>query len=361
MDQGIQLQLDTRLGHFSLQVELDLPGRGVTALFGHSGSGKTSLLRGIAGLQGFTGRLRVNGQTWQDAQTLLPVHRRPIGYVFQEASLFAHLDVARNLDFGLRRVPPAQRRVELAQVVEWLGIESLMGRRPEHLSGGERQRVAIARALLTSPQLLLMDEPLSALDEQSKREILPYLERLHDSLAIPVLYVSHSLAEVTRLADHMVWLEGGRVRDQGSLQQVMSNMDLALAHESEAAAVMDTTVVEHDDHYHLTALDCVFGRLWVKRLHKNKGSPVRVSIPARDVSLALETEAKSSILNVWEAVVIEIANAEPGQVMVKLCCPQQVGRQPLLARITARSRDHLGLQEGSRVYARIKSVGLMEA
>ena len=163
-----------------------------------------------------------------------------------------------------------------------------------------------------------------------------------------------------RLADHMVWLKGGRVVEQGPLQQVLSNMDLAIAHEGEAASVMDTTMVEHDEKYHLTALDSRFGRLWVQPLDLEICEPVRVTIPARDVSLALAPEEKSSILNVWEAVVIDIAEAEPGQVMVKLCCPEQGGRQPLLARITTRSRDHLGLEVGSRVYARIKSVGLLE-
>jgi molybdate transport system ATP-binding protein len=357
---GIHASFRASLGDFSLEVDLDLPGRGVTALFGHSGSGKTTLLRSIAGLQRFDGQLYINQECWQDGSHFLPVHQRPIGYVFQEASLFPHLSVLQNLEFGLRRIPVEQRRVSIEQVVEWLGIGHLLKRKPQRLSGGERQRVAIARALLTSPKLLLMDEPLSALDEQSKQDILPYLERLHDSLAIPVLYVSHSLAEVMRLADHMVWLKGGRVVEQGPLQQVLSNMDLAIAHEGEAASVMDTTVAEHDRQYHLTALDSRFGRLWVKPLDLAIGEPVRVTIPARDVSLSLEKEEKSSILNVWEAVVIDIAEAEPGQVMVKLCCPEQGGKQPLLARITTRSRDHLGLEVSSRVYARIKSVGLLE-
>jgi molybdate transport system ATP-binding protein len=248
----------------------------------------------------------------------------------------------------------------LEQVVEWLGIGYLLERQPLRLSGGERQRVAIARALLTSPELLLMDEPLSALDERSKREILPYLERLRDELAIPILYVSHSLKEVARLADHMVWMQGGKAIDSGPLQQVLTNMELAISHEEEAAAVMETVVAEHDEHYHLTALDSRFGRLWVKPLKRAVGERVRVSIPARDVSLSLEKEEKSSILNIWEAVVIAIADAEPGQVMVKLCCPENAGNQPLLARITTRSREHLHLVEGSHVFARIKSVGLLE-
>lgn len=356
----IEAKFQARLGAFSLDIDLQLPGRGVIALFGHSGSGKTTLLRSIAGLERFSGRLMVNGQVWQDQSTFLPVHRRPLGYVFQEASLFPHLSVKKNLTFGLKRIPPSERQIELNQVVDWLGIEHLLARKSQRLSGGERQRVAIARALLTSPRLLLMDEPLSALDERSKQDILPYLERLHDELAIPVLYVSHSLKEVARLADHMVWMEGGRVKQSGLLQQVLTNMDLAVSHEDEAAAVMETVVAGHDKTYHLTALDSRFGRLWVKPLKRAEGEKVRVSIPARDVSLSLDKEERSSILNIWEAVVIEIVEAEPGQVMLKLCCPENAGNQPLLARITTKSRDNLQLREGSRVYARIKSVGLLE-
>ncbi|MBD3671600.1 MAG: molybdenum ABC transporter ATP-binding protein [Gammaproteobacteria bacterium] len=357
----ITAHVRARLGDFALDVELELPGRGVTALFGHSGSGKTTLLRAIAGLERFEGHLKVNGESWQNTDKTLAVHKRPIGYVFQEASLFAHLNVEQNLAFGLRRVPAASRRIEMQQAVEWLGLTHLLRRAPARLSGGERQRVAIARALLTTPELLLMDEPLAALDEQSKQEILPYLERLHEHLAIPVLYVSHSLSEVARLADHMVWLESGRVRQQGPLQEVLGNMKLATQHGEEAVSVMDTTVAEHDKHYHLTALDSRFGRLWVRQLERVIGTAVRVSIPARDVSLSLEREQNSSILNVWEAEVVEISSLEHGQVLLKLCCPQQqAGKEPLLCRITQRSCDQLGLVPGSRVFARIKSVGLLE-
>lgn len=356
----IEACFHAQLGAFHLDVELQLPGRGVIALFGHSGSGKTTLLRSIAGLERFSGRLIINGETWQDEKIFLPVHRRSIGYVFQEASLFPHLSVEKNLTFGLQRITAPERQIGLQQVVDWLGIEHLLMRMPQRLSGGERQRVAIARALLTSPQLLLMDEPLSALDERSKHDILPYLERLHDELAIPMLYVSHSLKEVNRLADHMVWMEGGRVKGNGPLQQILTNMELAVSHEDEAAAIIETVVAGHDEAYHLTALDSHFGRLWVKPLKRALGEKVRVSIPARDVSLSLEKEERSSILNIWEVVVVDIVDAEPGQVMIKLCCPENAGSQPLLARITARSRDNLQLVQGSRVYARIKSVGLLE-
>lgn len=357
---GIKAEIRTRLGEFTLDVSLDIPARGITALFGHSGSGKTSLLRAVAGLQVFEGSLSVGDEVWQQGRKVLPLHKRPIGYVFQEASLFPHLSVKENLLFGFKRIPKKARRLTLEQVVEWLGLESLLERRPQRLSGGERQRVAIGRALLTSPKLLLMDEPLSALDEQSKRDILPYLERLHDYLPIPVLYVSHSLTEVARLADHMVWMKAGRVVDSGSVQSMLTKMDLALSHGDEAAAVLDTVVAGHDEKYFLTALDCRFGRLWVKAMERRLGEGVRVRIPARDVSLSLEEETQSSILNIWRAEVVDIAAADPGQVLVKLCCPERMGDQPLLARITSKSHDRLGLRIGLQLYARIKSVGLLE-
>jgi molybdate transport system ATP-binding protein len=357
---GIQAEIKNRLGDFTLDVSLDLPAQGITALFGHSGSGKTSVLRAIAGLTPFDGHLTVGGEEWQGGGKVLPVHRRPLGYVFQEASLFPHLSVQENLLFGFKRIPKSSRQLSLAQVVEWLGLEPLLQRRSQRLSGGERQRVAIGRALLSSPRLLLMDEPLSALDEQSKREILPYLERLHDFLPIPVLYVSHSLTEVARLADYMVWLKAGRVHDNGSVQEMLTKMELALSHGDEAAAVLDTVVAGHDEKYHLTALDCRFGRLWVRAMDKRLGESVRVRIPARDVSLSLEEETQSSILNIWRAEVVDIAAADPGQVLVKLCCPERRGSQPLLARITCKSQDRLALRIGSQLYARIKSVGLLE-
>lgn len=216
---GIQARFRLDWPGFRLDVDLTLPGRGVTALFGHSGSGKTTLLRCIAGLerspQGF---LSFKGEVWQDAATWLPTYRRPLGYVFQEASLFPHLTVMGNLRYGLRRVTAGQR-AHLEQAIELLGIAPLLKRRPDRLSGGERQRVGIARALAVNPRVLLMDEPLAALDHQRKQEILPYLERLHDTLAIPVLYVSHSPDEVARLADHLVVMEDGQAlaRDRKSV------------------------------------------------------------------------------------------------------------------------------------------------
>lgn len=355
----IEARFKASLGAFNLDVDLQLPGRGVIALFGHSGSGKTTLLRSVAGLEKFAGRLIVNGEVWQDESRFLPIHRRPLGYVFQEASLFPHLSVRKNLIFGLQRISPAERQIELEQVVEWLGIAHLLGRKPQRLSGGERQRVAIGRALLTSPRLLLMDEPLSALDDRSKQEILPYLERLHDALSIPVLYVSHSIDEVARLADYLVLLEQGRVQASGPIAEVMTRIDLALAREQEAESIIEATVAEHQPEFHLSRLDFSGGSLMTRMLTAPLGSRQRVRIHARDVSLALSAHSDSSILNILPAKILEFVPLTEWQMLVRL----GLGRDasiPLLARITRRSAEQLALAPGKEVYAQVKSVVLAE-
>jgi molybdate transport system ATP-binding protein len=238
----IDARLKIAYSGFSLDVDLHLPGRGVTALYGHSGSGKTTCLRCIAGLeraeQGF---IQINDEVWQDSERriFVPPHKRALGYVFQEASLFPHLSVLANLQFGLKRIAKAQRRVDMAQATELLGIGHLLERHPQHLSGGERQRVGIARALLTSPKLLLMDEPLAALDSQRKNEILPYLQRLHDELDIPVLYVSHAQDEVARLADHLVLLSDGKALASGPIGETLARLDLPMALGDDAGVIIE--------------------------------------------------------------------------------------------------------------------------
>ncbi|MBS1247706.1 MAG: modC [Proteobacteria bacterium] len=346
---------------FTLDVDLQWPGRGVTALFGPSGSGKTSLLRCVAGLERATrGYLAVNGQVWQDdaRRLFMPTHRRPLGYVFQEASLFPHLSVRRNLEFGLKRTPVAERQVGLEQIITLLGIGPLLDRRPAHLSGGERQRVAIARALAASPRLLLMDEPLAALDLKRKGEILPYLERLHSELDIPVLYVSHSPDEVARLADHVVYLEAGQARAVGPLNEILTRPDLPLVHLDEASAVLDARVAGHDEVYHLTEVNIPGGRLAVSHSALPVGAPTRVRIHARDVSLALQPPERSSIQNVLSANVLDVqGDRDPAQALVRL----DLGEGAiLLARITQRSVAHLGITPGMKVYAQVKSVALMD-
>lgn len=346
-----------QLESFTLDATFSAPAVGVTALFGPSGSGKTTLLRCIAGLERAAGSLHVNGEVWQDNTTFVPTYKRPLGYVFQEASLFSHLSVRANLEYGFKRIAPAERKVPLEQVVEWLGLSHLIERNdPEKLSGGERQRVAIGRALLTSPRLLLMDEPLSALDTTSKQEILPYLERLHGELDIPVLYVSHALDEVARLADHLVLLEQGRVIASGALNETLARLDLPTARLDDAGAVIETKVAQHDETYHLTRLDFSSGNLWVGRVNQPLGSRVRARVLARDVSIATQLPRGSSITNILNVRIAEIRDEEPNQVSLQLVVG---GKHLLLSRITRRSRDLLDLTVGMEVYAQVKSVALI--
>ncbi len=353
----VRAQFKTQLGNFLLDAEFTAPATGVTALFGTSGSGKTTLLRCIAGLERAVGVLHVNGEMWQDDTHFLPTYKRSLGYVFQEASLFAHLSVRANLEYGYQRIAPSARKVPLEQVIEWLGLSHLIHRKdPAKLSGGERQRIAIGRALLTSPRILLMDEPLSALDTHSKQEILPYLEQLHREMNIPVIYVSHALDEVVRLADHMVLLEQGRVIACGALDETLARLDLPTAHFDDAGVLIEGKVVEHDEKYQLARLDMVGGELWVGAVKQSLGTVVRARVLARDVSIATHVPQGSSINNILPAKLVELRQEAGGKVMLKL----QVGEsQVLLSRITQRSCDALALKVGANVFAQVKSVALM--
>ena len=345
-------------GAFKFDVDLALPGRGVTALFGHSGSGKTTVLRVLAGLERVPGaRVALGDEVWQDdaRKVFVPTHERGIGYVFQEASLFPHLNVRANLEFGRKRLKPAERRFDLMTVAELLGIERLLDARPATLSGGERQRAAIARTLLASPRLLLMDEPLAALDMRRKLEILPYLERLHDELALPVVYVSHAADEVARLADYLVVLEEGRVLASGPLAATLARLDLAANFQDDAGVMIDTRLEAHDADG-LSHLAFAGGELLVGRRDVAIGTRVRCHIHARDVSLALERPRGSSITNILPARVDAVGpSGTPGQVLVRLL----VGDTALLARITERSRRELAIAPGSTVWAQVKAVALL--
>ncbi len=341
---------------FKLDVDLELPGHGVTALFGHSGSGKTTLLRLIAGLEHAPdGRLLVNGETWQDGSLFLPTHRRPLGYVFQEASLFPHLSARGNLEYGMKRAAEPLARAALDHIIELLGIGHLLERKPDKLSGGERQRVAIARALAVKPRLLMMDEPLAALDHQRKAEILPYLERLHRELSIPVLYVSHSPDEVARLADTVVLLDEGRVTAMGPVAEIMARLDLPLAHGGDAGVMVESIIGAHDSDFALTRLDFAGGHLWLPRHASSVGSPVRARILARDVSLALSEPHETSILNILPAEVVETAPEGDGRTQVRL----SLKGIPLLAQVSCKSAALLALVPGRRVFAQIKAVSIL--
>jgi molybdate transport system ATP-binding protein len=354
---GIQARFQHSYTGFTLDVNLELPGKGVTALFGPSGCGKTTLLRCMAGLtRASQGQLTVQGAVWQDTNHFMPTHQRALGYVFQEANLFAHLNVQRNLLYGQARVPSTERRVELASVVHLLGIAHLLERLPQGLSGGERQRVAIARALLTSPRLLLMDEPLAALDLARKKEFLPYLERLHDELDIPVLYVSHAPDEVARLADHIVVMEAGRAVAVGPLTETLARLDLPIHLGEDAGVVLHAVVVERDAAWHLARVEFPGGSLWVRDAGHALGQAVRVRILARDVSIALAPVSGVSIQNCLSATVEQMADDyHPALSLLRL----RMGESPLLARLTRRSAAGLKLEPGKPVWVQIKAVALI--
>ncbi len=354
---SIEARFRVERADFRLEVDLRLSETGITAVLGPSGSGKTTLLRAIAGLEYHVDSfLRIGDTIWQDDNRFLAAHNRPVGFVFQEASLFAHLSVEGNILYGYRRVPDEERKVSVDDVVQLLGLQDMLQRDPLSLSGGERQRVAIARALAVSPRLLLMDEPLASLDVKRRKQILPYLESLHAELEIPVIYVTHLSDEAAQIADDIVLLEAGQVKGFGPVSEMFARLDLSMAHREEAGAVIDAVVEAHDDEYQLTLLSFAGGRMAIGRQALTAGSAVRLRVAARDVSLTLEHQTGTSILNIFPATVDEIKPDGDVRVTVKL----SLGGTSLLARITRKSSVILGLKPGKRVYAQVKSVALLQ-
>ena len=353
-------RFDVQYAAFHLHAAVEIPMQGVTAIFGPSGCGKTTFLRCMAGLERSSrGVIRFGDVVWQDEarSIFLPVVKRPIGYVFQEPRLFPHLSVRANLLYGFKRIPRKQRRLSFEGIVEILDLHDLLKRRPHHLSGGEQQRVAIGRALLTSPALLLMDEPLSSLDMTRKNEILPFLQRLNQDLRVPVLYVSHDLNEIVQLADHVVVIKEGTIVATGTIQDVFARLDLpGLVEPNVVGAVIETTVAAHEPQFGLTRVEFSGRSLFIPQRALPVGTSLRVQILARDVSLVVGVPAsQSSVLNALEARVIEIkeSGSDPYTVKVKL----DVGC-PLLAVITRKSLHQLKLHPGQKVQAHFKAVAL---
>ena len=343
---------------FIFKVDLEIPVHGFTVLFGPSGSGKTSFLRCISGLERSPeGFLRIGDETWQDEKRgiFVPTSERQIGYVFQETRLFPHLNVEGNLRYGLKRCTPQNGDALFSQVVEIMGLGPLLSRHSGNLSGGEKQRVALARALLTRPRLLLMDEPLAALDTKRKQEILPYFQRMQSELSIPVFYVSHSLNEVLQLVDTLLLMDQGKIVAAGPVEDVFSHPNLGrhLGH-SLVGTVLGTTVVRQDEEFQLTVLKFNDHILYVPRRDVYPGNRLRVHIRAEDVTLAVAPiEYQTSVLNVLPAQIVEVrSNAEDGckvDVTLDIGCP-------LLASITRKSLAHLNLQSGQNIYAHIKAI-----
>jgi molybdate transport system ATP-binding protein len=353
----IDVDIQRRVGDFEVKVAFRAEAP-VVGLFGRSGSGKTTVVNAIAGiLRPRRGRIVINGETLFDSDRGIDVapERRRLGYVFQDDLLFPHLSVEANLLYGYRRASADARVIDPGHVTELLGLRALLKRTPETLSGGERQRVAIGRALLAQPRLLLMDEPLASLDLRRQNEVLRYIEQLRDDLAIPIVYVSHSVAEITRLADTVVLLSEGKSLAAGDVESVMGRMELRpYTGRHEAGAVIETSVMSHDLEYGLTTLGFAGGQLIVPNVEALAGERVRVRIRARDISIALERPNAVSILNVLEGTVTAIAHEEGAIVDVGVT----VGDTPLVARITRKSLAGLDLRPGQRIYALIKAVSL---
>lgn len=358
----IQAAFRGSLGKFPLDASFSVPATGVTAIFGPSGCGKTTVARCLAGLQYLPGSFcAIDGEIWQDQSTFRKAHQRPIGYVFQEASLFSHLSVRHNLLYGASQdvQAPGPDGIGFDEVIELLGLTKLLDRSPHNLSGGERQRVAIGRALLSRPKLLLMDEPLSALDRLTKSEILPFLERLHERLLLPVIYISHDMSEIERLADHLVLMHHGHVTGAGPLHLLQSDPSLPLAGAREAAVSLDATVEAHDAGYGLLTLRVDGGRLQVPASPVAAGKRQRLRIAASDVSLARAAPDTSSILNILPARIVSNSRLGDGEVIVVLALGAEGRGAQLLARITLRSWDILGLAEKMDVFAQVKGVSLV--
>ncbi|KQT85275.1 molybdenum ABC transporter ATP-binding protein [Aurantimonas sp. Leaf443] len=356
----IEVDVRKTLGTFALDARFSSAGR-LTALFGASGSGKTTLVDLVAGLsRPDAGRIAVDGRVLVDtaARIALPAHRRRIGYVFQDARLFPHLSVRANLLYGRWFTPAAERRAPFAEIVELLGIGALLDRRPAGLSGGERQRVAIGRALLATPRLLLMDEPLAALDEPRKMEVMPYLERLRDETAVPILYVSHSIPEVLRLASRIVVMGGGRVVAEGEPETVLRRLDLTPASaEFEPGCSLDAVVEAQDEAFGLTRLASPAGPFLVPRIEAGRGAVLRLRIRARDVMIATRPPEGLSALNVLPGRIAALREMEGAEAEVTLDCAGAT----LLARLTRRSVALQGLAPGMAVFAVVKAVSFERA
>jgi molybdate transport system ATP-binding protein len=361
----IDLQVKLSRAAFQMDVNVQLPAQGISAIFGVSGSGKTSLLRVVAGLEtNQEGRIQVGAHIWQDTQQkiCLPTWQRPLGYVFQESSLLPHLDVQQNLNFGLKRALKSSGGTQfnaaksLKVSIELLGIEALLQRMPDQLSGGERQRVAIARAIAMQPQLLLMDEPLASLDAARRQEIFPWLARLRDELKMPMLYVTHSAEELTRLADHLVVLDNGKVKAQGPVSAMLTQVVAPVVVGEDAGTLITGHIGAVDVKWHLSRVDFAGGCVWMRDAGLSVGKAVRIRILARDVSLATSEPQNTSIQNQLRGSIQSITpDAHPSQAMVVLKC----GAEEVLARVTQRAVDELALKVGTPVWAQVKSVALV--
>ena len=351
----IECKINIQLEGFKLDAKFTIPDKGITVVFGPSGSGKTTLLRAIAGLEkSDTGFLKVGDSIWQSDHNFVPTHKRQIGYVFQDAALFDHLNVEGNLDYVIKRKTGLTEDF-IDSIYTLLDIKPLINRSTVQLSGGEKQRVAIARALLTNPKILLLDEPLSALDLKRKNEILPYLDSLHSQLEIPILYVTHSQDETSRLADHIMLIEDGKIIGNGPINEMLTRFDLPLSHSGDAISIFDARVMSRDTEFNLMHLEFKGGQFIVPDNKLPIESLVRIRVAARDVSITKKKQTDTSILNIFPAVVEEMVPEGDAQVMVRLALKGVV----LLACLTRKSASSLKLDQGLSVFIQVKSVAIL--
>ncbi len=340
---------------FSIDAEFTIPSKGVLGIFGHSGSGKTTLLRCVAGLEkNVTGRIEVNGETWLSSKKNLSSQQRNVGYIFQESRLFPHLSVGKNLQYGCRRNSASQNSIDREHLLELLNIGHLLERRPFQLSGGEKQRVAIGRALLKNPQMLLLDEPLASLDQKRKQEILPFLDKLHEELNIPMLYVSHSLGEVSRLCDHMLVLEQGRAVFKGNIHDTLVSPESPLAAANNAAAVLEGNVSKQEKNFLLSTIHTNNGTALQIQGILPIGQKVRLRVRASDISLSKTVATDSSILNIIEGVITAIIEERDAHILLQLVANEDI----LLSCISKKSYQSLQLGINQSIFMQIKAVSI---
>ena len=351
----IECKIKIKLDDFLLDAKFTIPDKGITVVFGDSGSGKTTLLRVIAGLEkSDDGYLKVGDSVWQKGDNFVPTHKRQIGYVFQDAALFDHLDVKGNLGYVIKRTDGLNKDF-IESIYTLLEIKSLLNRSTIQLSGGEKQRVAIARALLGKPKILLLDEPLSALDLKRKNEILPYLDSLHNQLDIPILYVTHSQDETSRLADHLMLIENGKIIGNGPVNEMLTRFDMPMARSNEAISIFDAKVINRDPEFSLMYLEFSGGQFVVPDNGMPIESLVRIRVAARDVSLTKKKQTDTSILNIFSAVVEEMAPEGKAQIIVRL----SMGEVILLSCLTRKSASTLELEIGLSIFVQVKSIAIL--
>jgi molybdate transport system ATP-binding protein len=356
----IHVEFRSALGKFTLKAVFTVPATGITMLFGPSGCGKTTVLRCIAGLiQVKDGRCDIAGEIWQDRNgAFVPTHKRALGYVFQEASLFPHLSVRKNLLFGAPEKKHDGSTIDFDEVVDLLGIRALLERSPRNLSGGERQRVGIGRALLAQPKVLMMDEPLSALDRRTKEEILPFIEKLRDHFALPIFYVTHDIAEVERLADQMVLLDKGHVVAVGPLADLQADPSSMLATSQEAAVSLRGVIEGFEERFGLTRVSVPGGHILVPSTSGAVGDALRIRVMAADVTLARDSPGRSSTLNVLSARIVATNRPNLHEIMASVALGEDGAGARLLARVPQKSWEELGFVKGQNVFAQVKSVAL---